>query len=278
MTVASLALALLAGHAAAQPAPPPAKVPTDAECRPLPALKLPLSFSPGEVLEYDLDALGAQAGKLTLKVLPQKNGALPVEVHAVTNTFFSKVRRVKGGGTSYLSPRTLRPSRYVEDATENEVRKTADVTFRSKDHQVKVVYTIGGGRGETEYRYAHDGLDVVGTIYLMRQLPLKEGMEVCFDAYGIRRLWRVFGKVAAREHVSLPVGEFDTWHLSGQAVRLDDHRWRREIHVWITDDERRLPLVAVGAIDLGAVRATLNAFTRPGDKKARAEGKENLKW
>lgn len=276
MTLPALTLTLLATTVQAEPAPLP--VPTDAECRPLPSLRTSSSFAPGEVLEYDLDALGALAGKLTMKVLPPKAGSLPIEVQAQTNTFFSKVRRVNGTGTSYLNPRSLRPTRYLEDSVENEVRRTAEVTFRPKDRAVKVLYTIGGRAGQAEYRYAHDGLDVAGTIYLMRQLPLKEEAALCFDAYGIRRLWRVFGKVVGREHLSLPLGEFEAWHLSGQAVRLDDHRLRREIHVWISDDGRRLPLVAVGAIDLGAVRATLKAFERPGDKALRAEGKESLKW
>jgi hypothetical protein len=37
-------------------------------------------------------------------------------------------------------------------------------------------------------------------------------------------------------------------------------------------------LAALGTIDLGAVRATLKAFNRPGDKKLKAQGKETLKW
>ncbi|MFZ5471216.1 MAG: DUF3108 domain-containing protein, partial [Myxococcota bacterium] len=216
--------------------------------------------------------------KMTMRVLPQKDGQLPIEVHAQTNTFFSKVRRVKGQATSYLSPKTLRPTRYLEDSTENEVRKTAEVAFRAKGNQVKVRYTVGAASGQGEYRYAHDGLDVAGAIYLMRQLPLKEGLPVCFDVYGIRRLWRLSGQVEGKERVPSPLGELTAWHLSGEAVRLDDHRWRREIHVWISADERRLPLAAVGSIDLGAVRATLTAFSRPGDKKARTQGKETLKW
>jgi len=253
--------------------------PLDAECRALPGLTSPLAFTTGEKLEFDLDAMGiAQAGKMTMRVLPPKDGKLPIEVATQTNTFFSKVRRVKAVATSYLDPKTLRPVRYVEDAMENDVRKYAAVSFTAVDHQVRVDYKIGDRSGQNRFRYANEGLDVAGAVYLMRQMPLKQGTQLCFDVYGIRRLWRISGKVEAREHVSLRLGEFEAWHLSGTAVRLDDHQQRREVHVWISDDQRRLPLVAVGAIDLGAVRATLIAFSRPGDKKARAEGKQNLKW
>lgn len=256
----------------------PAPLPSDAECTALPAARLPLSFAPGETLDYDLDALGAKAGRMTMRVLPMKDGALPVEVSAETNTFFSKVRKVKGSGTSYMNVRTLRPLRYFEDATEDDVHRVADVKFHAKDKRVHLVSTIQGQVNQWDMGWANEGLDVAGTIYLMRQLPLKQDLKICFDAYGIRRMWRTWGRVVGKEHISMPVGEFDAWHIEGVAARLDQPEMRREIHVWITDDPRRLPLAALGAIDLGTVRATLTGFSRPGDKGAQAESKANLKW
>lgn len=275
MTLAALAAGWLA-LAAAEPGTIP---PGTAACPAMPPLQTQLTFSSGELLEYDLDALGAQAGKLYMKVLPKQNGELPVSVDAQTNTFFAKFRRVHGGGTSFLNPRTLRPSRYVEDATENEVRKTANVLFDAKVRQASIDWTVGATSGHNDMRYFTDGLDVGGAIYLLRQLPLKAGLPVCFDAYGIRHMWRVQGRVETREHISLPLGEFDAWHLSGEAFRLDAPNQKREIHVWLSDDDRRLPLVAMGVIDLGVVRATLSSFARPKERRqARAEGKETLKW
>lgn len=252
--------------------------PTDAECLALPPVRTPLAFQPGETLDYDLDAMGAKAGRMTMKVLPLKDGALPVEVKAETNSFFSKVRKVKGSGTSYMNPRTLRPVRYFEDATEDDVRRVADVAFHPRDKRVHLVSTIDGSTNQWDMNWANEGLDVAGTIYVLRQLPFKEGLKVCFDAYGIRRMWRTWGRVVGKEHISMPVGEFEAWHIEGVAARIDMPDARREIHVWITDDPRRLPLAALGAIDLGTVRATLTGFTRPGDKQTRAEPKGNLKW
>src|SRR6266852_3305946 len=212
------------------------------------------------MLAFDLDALGERAGKMTVRVLPQKDGQLPIQAEAETNTFFSKVRRVKGTATSYLNPKSLRPARYVEDALENGIRKT--------DERAE----------QAQFRYANDGLDAAGAIFLIRQLPFRPGGTVCFDAYGVRKLWRVTGKVEGKERVTLPLGEFDAWHLSGMAVRLDDPKHRREIHVWISDDARRLPLAVMGVIELGTIRATLTEVARPGEKRRRAEGQESLKW
>jgi hypothetical protein len=270
LAVASL-VAVSAGTA-----PAAHDVPGDKECVALGPPQRPL-FPVGEVLEYDLDALGADAGKLRIRVLPARDGAVPVEVEAVTNSLFSKIRKVKATATSYLDARTLRPQRYVEDATENDVTRRADVSFRRSSRQVNLDYTVGARIARRVFRYGQEALDPAGAIFLLRHLPLKEGSKVCFDSYGVRNMWRVHGRVVGKEKVSLGIGEFDAWHLEGEAVRLDNPRSRREIHLWVSADERRLPLAAVGVIDIGAVRATLTSYARP-DGSRRAAGKESLKW
>ncbi|RKG53745.1 DUF3108 domain-containing protein [Corallococcus sp. AB011P] len=267
------------GDASATPAPNEPVVSVKPCEQGLPVLRSPLAFKPGELLEFDMDAMGAKAGKLTMRVQRPANGSLPVLVEAQTNTLFSKVRRVRGSATSYLHPKTLRPSRYTEEAVENEQRRKVNVDFGAQDKSVKVDYQIGDRpKGHYDYAFDKDGLDVAGAIYLIRQLPLKKDLPVCFDVYGIRRMWRMTATVVEREHVSLPLGEFDAWHLAGTAVRLDRPSQTRDVHVWITDDDRRLPLAAVGAIDLGAVRLTLSGVKRPGEKPMEAQGKEDLKW
>lgn len=257
---------------------PEAAVPVPRCAQPLPALRSPMAFTAGELLDFDLDAMGATAGKMTMQVQKKQEGVLPVQVKVQTNSFFSKVRRVDATAVSYLHPKTLRSARYTEDATENEVRRTVEVAFNPNRRSVRVDYTFKGKPGRNDIAYEHDGLDVAGAIYILRQLPLKEGLPVCFDVYGVRRMWRMSGTVLKREHVSMPLGEFDAWHLSGTAVRLDKPSQSREVHVWISDDERRLPLAALGSIDLGAVRATLTSFSRPGEQARQSQGKEALKW
>ncbi|HEY0881009.1 MAG TPA: DUF3108 domain-containing protein [Archangium sp.] len=276
--------AVLSAVAFAAPPPPPAPkkpktpFPTDAECKSLGSVMNPSPFGPGETLEFDIDALGARAGTMTMQALPLRDGVLPLEVTVETNTFFSKVRRVKGTARSDLSPKTLRPSRYFEEATEDEWHRIADVRF-GKNKVAKLQSTINGRVWNEELRYGNDVSDVASAVHLLRSLPMKEGQFMCFDVYGIRRIWRVWGKVMPKEHVSMPgVGEFESFHLAGEAARTDMPDARREVHIWVSDDARRLPLAALGMIDLGAVRATLKAVSRPGEKSTRADNKADIKW
>lgn len=122
-----------------------------------------------------------------------------------------------------------------------------------------------------------DAVDYVGGIYLFRALPLKVGEAFCFETYALKRMWRVAGEVESREQVSTPAGEFTTLHLKGVATRSGPGPLNtREVHVWVTDDARRIPVAALGVIDLGAVRATLTGAERP-DAHVGPQGKA-LEW
>lgn len=171
---------------------------------------------------------------------------------------------------------TVRPSRYFEDAFEGPIHRVSDARF-GKNNNVHAVNTIDGKTWAEDLHFGSDVTDVAGAVHLLRSLPLQAGQRMCFDVYAIRRVWRVWGEVKPREHVSSPLGEFETWHLAGQAARLDMPDARREVHVWITDDARRLPLAALGMIDLGVVRAALKDYSRPGEPKPRAEA-ATVKW
>lgn len=275
-----VALALLAAEAKGPPPKPIGPpLPSDAQCPALPATRAPLPFGPGEVLDFDLDALGMRAGTMRMAVRAGDAGTLGIRVDAESNTLFSKIRKVTGLASSVLNARTLRPVDYVDDATENGLRKYSAAKFHPAEHRIDLDWIFATQHGKTSLHYGNEGLDLAGAVYLLRSVPWKVGQPACFNVYAIRRVWRLVGKVEAKEHVSLPLGEFEAWHLSGVAIRLDDPNQRREVHVWISDDARRLPLVAVGAIDLGAVRATLTGVRRPGEQRAKAEDpKRALKW
>ncbi len=82
VTVSMTAFAGPAHAPAPAPAPAPAvsaksAFPTDAQCVALGAPKTPFAFGPGESLDFDIDALGARAGKMTMRVLPKRAKLVP---------------------------------------------------------------------------------------------------------------------------------------------------------------------------------------------------------
>jgi hypothetical protein len=61
----------------------------------------------------------------------------------------------------------------------------------------------------------------------------------------------------AKETIDTPVGRFPSLRFEGEAVRLDDPKVKRTALVWVSDDERRLPLAAIGEVRGKTVRAQL---------------------
>jgi hypothetical protein len=232
----------------------------------LPAHRFPIRV--GERLDYDIDFLGGvKVGTVTLLVEPpatetgESGGVtLPVSVHAVSNEFFSRFGRIDSRARSYLRPRDLRPLHYHEEFIDADRHYSTEVLFPSSGpHVVKAHFVNPTVHGDRTFPFGNDALDVLSTFYLLRSLDLRIGESLCFDVYGSRTLWRVWGKIEAREALSTPAGNFQTFRMSGIAARLNAPKLRREIHLWVSDDAQRLPIAAVGEMDLGPMRALLSA-------------------
>ncbi len=216
------------------------------------------TFEVGERITYDVDVMGVRAGTLTLEVQRPTGGGLAFVARAKTNTFFENVRKLTGRATSYAREDSLRPLRYREDAREDGVEKWADVLFPQGGKEVDIRYAIGGRERRVRYPVATAAHDVLSIVYYLRTLDLKLGQTLCLDVYGNRKVWRLEGSVAAEEWVSTPAGEFKTFRLSGTATRLDLPSYSKEVHLWLSHDPARIPVAAVGVIDLGAIRAQVS--------------------
>ncbi len=240
-------------------------MPTNAQCRalpPMPAHRLPIRA--GERLEYAIDFLGGvKAVTVTMHTQPPQHhdGALmlPVSVHAESNDFFSKFGKIDSNALTWLRLRDLHPMSYHEDFIDSGRKYLTEVSFpASGPHVVKTHYVNPTTSGDRLFPYASDALDAVSTFYVLRSLDLRVGQRLCFDAYGSRTLWRIWGTVDGREAITTPAGTFQALRLAGTAARLNAPKVRRGIYLWISDDAQRLPVAAIGDLDVGPMRALLS--------------------
>src|SRR5207237_9936018 len=90
------------------------------------------------------------------------------------------------------------------------------------------------------------------------------GAAVC----AARKMWSWEGAVGPREQIEGPPGRFTAVRVDLPAARADDASVKRSAHVWLTDDERRLPLAMVGDVKGKTSRAQLIEATGAGLKTA----------
>jgi len=257
-------LAQFAVLLAAVPPPPCAAVPAPA-----------VQFAPGEQLRFRLDVFGADVGTFDISLehataSEKDSAALAVRSRARTSAFVStNVGRYEVFAVSLLG-KDMRPVSYREEVDEGAVHKTTEVGFPPKGGKLAISATRDGNPDPLDLEAGPTARDMLSTLYLLRgQVP---GRAVCADVYAGRKVWRLEGAMAPGEEVETPLGKFKTLRFDGTATRLDDANAKRTAHVWLSDDGRRLPLVAIGEVKGKTIRAQLVEAT--GSARASASRKE----
>jgi Protein of unknown function (DUF3108) len=248
--------ALLALFAAASPPACPAGPP--------PSALVP----PGEQLRFKLDVLGAEVG--TFDAMAEATGAtsggrkaaLELRGRAKTNAFVStNLGEYYAVATALLAP-DLTPLHYKEEIDEGQTHKAADIDFPPRSGHLPAEATLNGNPDPLQLDARSPARDMLSTLYVVRAQPLQK--PVCFDVYAARKMWRIEGRMAGREQIETPLGKFASLRFDGAATRLDDATVQRAVHIWVTDDARRLPLVAMGEVKGKTFRAQLVEATGAG--------------
>ncbi len=228
-----------------------------------PSQRLPLAkFTGAEALSYRLDVLGADVGTFEIRAAPppydeRSRAAMQLSSRAKTNAFVStNVARFETYATALIA-RDFTPLHYREDVDENDVHHGTELDFPPQNGTLPVKATRNGEPVPLTVQ-ADDGVrDVISTLYLLRRL--QPGQSVCLEVFAARKIWKLTGQIAAKENIDIPLGHFPSLRFDGEAVRTDDPKIRRTAHVWISDDERRIPLVAIGEMRGKTIRAQLVA-------------------
>jgi hypothetical protein len=246
----------------------PAEAAGAAECRPLVLRKGARPFAVGEQLEYELSSMGVRIGTMTTGVEgPQDGqGGFAFRVRIDTSTFVSNFKKIRARAEAAVA-KDLKPAAYEEDSNEDGVQRSMKTRFPPRAGRLGVQVVLQGEPAAYELDAASDARDLVSAIYTLRALDLRLGQDFCSQVFGQYRLWKVTGKVAAKERILTPAGEFDTLRIDGRAVRTDDAKVQREIHLWLTDDARRMPVGGYGQAHGKPVQALLQKASLPNGKR-----------
>jgi hypothetical protein len=187
----------------------------------------------------------------------EKRAALELTSRARTSAFVStNIGRYEAFAATVLLS-DFSPLRYREDVDEGPVHRAIKLDFPPADGTLAVAATKNGEPEPFTVQAGSDVRDILSTLFLLRAQPLKPGAPVCVEVYVGRKVWKLQGQVAGKESIDTPLGQFATVRIDADAVLVEDRKVKRAAHVWFSDDERRLPLVAVGEVKGKVLRAQL---------------------
>lgn len=163
----------------------------------------------------------------------------------------------------WLDLESLTTVRYEKHVREGHYRIEETVTLDQIRHRFHIhSYRIDKDRYEDK-----DGdlppsvLDVLGSLYYVRTLPMVLGESYSMDVFSGEKVWPLLVSVKKREHVKVPAGKFDCFRVEPLLREAGIFVSKgKKLEVWLTADERRMPVQMRSEIFIGHVSAELVSY------------------
>lgn len=217
------------------------------------------AFQIPERLEFELSYTGITAGYAVQEV--KQNGT---DIHIISTAksanwlrfFFPVDDRIESFLTSSSPTQFIgSPRLYKERKNEGKTITNREARF---DFQKLEVTTIDHRKkNEKTQAITKRTYDTLSSFFYFRTIPLQVGTSYFIDVYDCNRLWNTEVKVLRREEIVTPVGRFKTIVIhpllkyEGLFARTGD------IFIWLTDDDRRIPVQMKSKVIVGSITATL---------------------
>ncbi len=215
------------------------------------------TFTIPEKLHYDLKWTGIKAGEASLEIrdtgeeIRMTSTARSVKWVSV---FYTVNDRVESRMAKSQSSRTIgKPVNYRLNIREGKHKK--EVIFDGD--KMKALYIDYLDNEKKEFDIPPFTFDPVSSFYFLRTLNLEVGKSVYVTVFDSKKVWNVEVQVLRREKVEVPAGEFHTI-LVKPLMKSEGIFFRKgDIYIWLTDDERRIPVKLKTEIKIGSVTANL---------------------
>jgi len=218
-----------------------------------------LAFDIPEKLHYDLTWAGIKAGESILEAkdngtqiqfISKANSAKWVSIfYKVDDTVVSTLKKERSQNFVGI------PQNYRIKLREGKYRRDKEIVF---DHTAKKAKYINHLNNETtSYDINDSTLDPLSCLYYVRRLPLEVGKSVFIEVFDNKKLYKVEIQVLNKETIETPLGTFKTI-LIKPLIKSEGIFYRKgDILIWLTDDEKRTPVLLKTKVQLGSVKAVL---------------------
>ena len=221
------------------------------------------AFGPGERLEFSVEYGILKAGTAVLAVTGpvQYDGLLAYRITATakSNPAFSTFFEVNDLNEAFLDIVQFHTLRFFKNLHEGDFMYQEEVLF---DQDAGMVYYPE----ETDsslmaMEISAHALDVLSCLYFARTLPLEVGNSYYIDSHIDNDNYALKIVVHERDHIRVPAGEFDCIMVQPDLRSQGIIGQQGEIWVWLTDDERHMPVLMRSAIVIGEIVCVLEEYT-----------------
>ena len=217
-------------------------------------------FGPGESCTFSIGYGVIQAGEavLTVEEVFEYYGSsvYHLRTRARSNRFFSAIFKVRDQADSYMDVHRLHSRYFNKHLREGQFRRDVEIHF---DHENRKAYFPSGKENDIPYGVQ----DVLSAFFRVRAMELNDGDEIQLPTHGDNEMYELKVIVHGREELETVLGKRRCIKL--QPLMEDEGLFKHkgDLFVWLTDDERRVPVRVQANIPVGAIEAKLVNYQAP---------------
>jgi hypothetical protein len=255
----ALVLALLGspsrGATEAAPAPSPAAPPHATP-----------PFTPGEQIDLAIEYLHVRTAQARLVVGRPEGAVWPVICQAKTEGL-AMLLDIREHYVSYWDSEAHNSRGSDLNAIEVGDRHTDRARFDRANGKAVVQVVRKGKARERTHDVPRDVQDLASALLALRLKELRPGAVFEFPVFSGSQTFVLHAEVEGEEALTTPAGRFDTVRLKVRLGFTDKFKTTRDSHVWLSKDERHVPVRMSADFAVGSVTATLTGY-RPGGQLA----------
>lgn len=220
-------------------------------------------FAPGERIVYSVTYGIVPAGTMEVQVAGIERVADRPAYHFVmdarSNRAVSTLYEIAAHEESWFDVAHHRSLRYSRRNVENDETRTKEVRFDPATRTATVTQ-----RGETVTEATSpEAVDQLAFIYYLRMLDFRPGARFVLQNQVDPDENPISIRVLKRERVRVPAGTYDAWVLSLD-FRTDSGVFKKggENRIWVSADERRVPVRITSKVGIGSFQAEMIEYTR----------------
>jgi len=216
-------------------------------------------FTIPERLEYEVSFAGIPAGRAVQEVTQSGN-----DIHIVStarsakwlNYFFRVEDRIESVLSAGTPPIVLgTPHLFRERISEGRTRYQKDAVFDRQN--MEVVTRDFLNKSETTHKISSQTYDTLSGFYYFRTIGLQVGKSSFIEIFDCKKLWNTEVQVLRREEIEIALGRFQTVVI--RPILRSEGIFARtgDLHIWLTDDDRRIPVMMKSEVKIGSITAIL---------------------
>ncbi len=214
-------------------------------------------FGPGEKIVFRIIYLAMPAGIFTMEV-DEMTEFQGVSVYhfiakAQSSMIFSLFYRVRDKVESFVDAETFMPLRFEQHLREGPRYRSDKITIFDRSRNLAKV-------GSKEVPIPSDVQDVLSVFYYLRALPLEVGKSEFLNVNTGEKNYRIELKVLRKETMRKWGRSVET--IVVQPILKDIKRGgifkeKRDVFIWLTDDEKRIPVFITAKLVVGQLSFVL---------------------